>query len=33
MIINIMQGLCWIAGAILVVSIVIILIRENKDEI
>ena len=31
MIIEIMQGLCYIAGAILIISIIIVLIRENTE--
>jgi hypothetical protein len=32
MIVEIIQGLCWVAGAILVISIVVILIKEDKND-
>jgi hypothetical protein len=32
MIVEIVQGLCWVAGAILVISIVVILIKEDKND-
>jgi hypothetical protein len=31
MLVEIVQGLCWVAGAILVISIVSILIKKDKE--
>jgi hypothetical protein len=32
MIIEIMRGLCWIAGAMIIISIVVIAIGDNKND-
>jgi hypothetical protein len=31
MIVEIVQGLCWMAGAMIIISIIAILVRENNE--